>query len=822
MKSFSWLRKLFASSTLGRRAPYRKARRPAPRSPAPLYEQLEDRVVPSTYSQNVSQAFSPGAVTQFNNQSNSTFLGASFSPSGTFGPGISNTPVGDFGALFNVNLTGRAGLNVSFTGNHGAVTPAYNATLNQGFAQPTGFDQLVSFTRQNTNVAINSGSFTTTTPSFGYGADVVADLSGSIGGQFAFFNDFGGSFNFNGGMDLPLFAVNVNDNGQFIIGGVPVFGASPGVGLPSLAQQAVGAVQNFALGEALQFGISEDPPLQLATSLAANNLQFTQDLQLQLGLPKQLGPYKVPKKAQGYTFNAGVDLGSVMEQAPTVSPSSSTPQAGGVLTASDSSTVAVLNLQAGALAGSLLGLGALGMTDSINLPLGVSASFTPVSFLLQPTLIAAQAITLQPVSQLTYWFTDPVTGAVMNPDVIRDGRDLGNVSSVTFTPGQDTVGVRFAGNKIKVTPSWEFKEVLTNEVELDADLDATLTVGQLTMNVPGLDPISTGALYQQQFQFANSKLMTLFDQTSTVLDQTVGVGANSLQSFVIGDNFQLSTDVTTTADANSTGSLRFAVLSANLAAANALAQGNSPGKTVIQLGAGTYQLTLTPTASDGSNGNLLVASPDNLTIVGAGAGQTIIQAAFSAGQTDRLLHVANGASLTLSGLTLEDGNSADSLVDPGEGGGILADAGSTLDIENCALTDNTAPGTTQSGLTLPVAGFGGAILSYGSLTISDSTIANNSAVATGGGVTVHGGPFTLQNSTFESNTVNKGYESTNSGGIVAFGGGLELEETAATIEGCSFLSNTAAGTGGGTPAWGARSTSATAAATRTSSSSTPP
>ena len=776
MKSPNWLRKLFASPA-ARRVPYRKPQRPAAR---PGVDQLEDRIVLTS----ATQTFAPSqAATQFTNASNTTFLGASFNQSASFGS-IDSTLVGDFGAQVNVSLAGEAGLNLIFTGTGGTVSPSYSATLNQSVTQPTAFGQLVSINPQNTNVAITNGSLSTTTPSFGYGADVVASLNGSLGGEFALFDDFGGSFNFGGSLDIPLFAVNENSDGVLSVGGVPIFGASPGLGLPDLVSEGIGKAQDYALGKSLEYGISEDPPLKIATDFEAEDNKFTQDLKLELGVPKQLGAYNVPKKAQGFKADASMDLGSLTEEAPEIEVGSgnSTLQAGGVVTATASGTIAQLNLQVGALAGSLLGLAALGTTDEIKIG-PANVQFTPVSFQLQPTLKAVQTLTLQPVSLLTYTFTDS-SGHAATPDVILDGVDKGHVSSVTFIPGQDTVQIPFEGSAITVTPSWGFKEVLTNEVDLDADLDATLTVGQVTVNIPTLSPITAGPLYQQQFQFADSKLMTLLNQTTTVFDQTVTSVPGDMttpQAFTIGQNFPLSTVVTTTADsaAPKSGSLRTAVLSANVAA----------GTNVIQLGAGTYQLTLPPAAADGSSGNLLAGNNDKLIIEGAGAGKTIIQANFPAGQTDRLFYVQDGSSLTLEGLTLEDGDAANSQVDAGEGGAILADTGSTLDIENCVITDNTAGDILQPGTTLRVPAPGGAIMSSGAVTINNSTISDNSSASAGGGLVVIGGSLLLQNSTVSGNTVNGAYVGGPADDVTGNGGGLTLVNSSATINNSTFSSN---------------------------------
>src|SRR5260370_13850068 len=164
-----------------------------------------------------------------------------------------------------------------------------------------------------------------------------------------------------------------------------------------------------------------------------------------------------------------------------------------------------------------------------------------------------------------------------------------------------------------------------------------------------------------------------------------------------------------------------------------------------------------------------------------------------AAEFDRLFHVANGANLTLKGLTIENGNAQLSKVNPGEGGGILQDAGSTLDIEECVISGNTAAGTYDSATKQYADGQGGAIVSNGSLTIRNSTITGNSGVASGGGISVQNGTLDLENSTVSGNTVNGGfyfYFGTQYF-IVANGGGLALENSSATIENSTFSTNKA-------------------------------
>ncbi len=746
------------------------------RQARPGVETLENRVVPSS----ATQSFTGSAALFANNQAVTTFLGDSFNASTSFGS-IDHVPLlGKFGATADMSIGGRAGLDLDFTGAGGSVSSSYSATLNQNFTQPNSFGEFVQFTPGNTFVRTNSGSFTTTSPSFGYGASLDLGLHGSIGGSFyAFDQGGGGSFRFNGNLSLPLMSVNENDSGVVSLLGLPFVGSSPGLGLTGTLQKLAGAAENFLDSYQLYYGLSEEPPLQLKLNLSSpQDLEFLQDLQLQLGLPRQLGPYTVPKKLQ-FATNLGLDLGSLTEEAPVINLSSGPLQSGGLLTSSGQSNVAQLNIQAGPLAGYLLDdpeLAALSSTVYVNLgPFNVG--FTPLSFQIQPTLYASQTVTVTPFSQLTYNFSDG-SGNPMGVIASLNGAPVngGNpVTSVTFTPGKDTLGLDFQGRAITVTPTWTFQQQMHDVVNLKAGLQGLLKVGEMSVHVPGLGDRSFGPLYQKSFDFADTTLQSLFDQTTTIASQQV-----TLAPFTVGGDFRLSTAVTSHADgsAQGSGSLRFALLSANAL--------NSSTPVVIQVPAGTYNLTLAPTgAHDGSAGNLVVTAP-NVILVGAGAGQTIIDAS-SLG--DRVLHVGGGSSVRLVGVTIQHGDSA-AANDPdfGFGGGILQDAGSALELEGCAVQNNSIPGPVS--FLDPIGGAG--ISSQGTLVINDSTISGNHVnsgpggyVAHGGGIRVAGGSLVMRRSTVSGNTLT---DSTS-----AYGGGLSAEDSDVTVDSCTFANNTADG-----------------------------
>ena len=164
------------------------------------------------------------------------------------------------------------------------------------------------------------------------------------------------------------------------------------------------------------------------------------------------------------------------------------------------------------------------------------------------------------------------------------------------------------------------------------------------------------------------------------------------------------------------------------------------GKTcnqLITLVAGTYTLmTINNGTTPDTNGLPVITS--TLTIMGAGAATTSIERAASA-PAFRLLNVAATGSLTLEGLTLRGGAVSRVGNIGGEGGGIFTDG--TVTLTNCTLTENTA-----------VLGGGIHNTGNGTVTITNCTLAYNMTPSGSGGGIFNNGTMTLTNSTLTENT----------------------------------------------------------------------
>jgi hypothetical protein len=257
----------------------------------------------------------------------------------------------------------------------------------------------------------------------------------------------------------------------------------------------------------------------------------------------------------------------------------------------------------------------------------------------------------------------------------------------------------------------------------------------------------------------------------------VGLGAAVLAGAADGAVFNVTgqNDGVGPCAGSSCPTLRSAILASNATA----------GPNTIDVPAGEYTLTLTPSGpDDGMTGDLHITT--NVTITGAGPGSggtTIV------GTGDRIFDVSSGASaVTLSGMAITGGSQQ-------QFGGAIQAAGGALTLMNDSLIDNTASSF----------GFGGAIdmntAGDGSLTVTNTTFSSNTAAASGSGGGGFGGAImfepggngtmTITDSTFDSNTAQSG---TTSGG--GFGGAVMFEPGGTgrmTITGSTFSSNASAG-----------------------------
>jgi len=163
----------------------------------------------------------------------------------------------------------------------------------------------------------------------------------------------------------------------------------------------------------------------------------------------------------------------------------------------------------------------------------------------------------------------------------------------------------------------------------------------------------------------------------------------------------------------------------------------------------------------------------DLTIVGPGASNLAIS-----GQTLRVFYVAASAQVTVSGLTIENGGGKFGTFDPGPDdgwGGAIINFGE-LTLSDCVVSGNT---TYE---------YGGGIANFGTMTIDNCTVASNGSNGTGpiprsGGGIYNAGAMVLSNSTVTGNTARY------------YGGGIFNDNTGKLLLSNSNVSGNTSGRG---------------------------
>jgi hypothetical protein len=161
---------------------------------------------------------------------------------------------------------------------------------------------------------------------------------------------------------------------------------------------------------------------------------------------------------------------------------------------------------------------------------------------------------------------------------------------------------------------------------------------------------------------------------------------------------------------------------------------------------------------------------------------------------------------TLNAVTIRHGNGSISCGSGSLCGGGIFNSG-TLTVTNSTVADNASEGggggvwnagtlsLTNSSVTGNSVTSGGGIYNNGTLTVTNSTIANNSAAYDGGGIlNSDGATMTVMNGTITGNSV------IFSGGIVGYGGGIFNPNGTVTMTNTILAANTARH--GGTDGWG--------------------
>lgn len=220
------------------------------------------------------------------------------------------------------------------------------------------------------------------------------------------------------------------------------------------------------------------------------------------------------------------------------------------------------------------------------------------------------------------------------------------------------------------------------------------------------------------------------------------------------------------------------------------------GPDTIYLTSGTFTLSFDGFDDDNAiNGDLDIT--DDVTIIGAGADNTIIDGAG----IDRVFDIFSGATVSISGVTIRNGAARN-------GAGIRNFG--TLTLKDSIVENNVASGEFDS------VGGGIANAEGGDLTLDNVTVRNNSSEIHGGGLYSTDSTATIINSVFENNATEM-----DGGGISVFngsldmtggairnnsadldGGGLSMESAIVSLSEVSVSTNTATEEGGGINVFG--------------------
>ena len=207
----------------------------------------------------------------------------------------------------------------------------------------------------------------------------------------------------------------------------------------------------------------------------------------------------------------------------------------------------------------------------------------------------------------------------------------------------------------------------------------------------------------------------------------------------------------------------------------AIQQANAlTGTDTITVPAGTYTLTIAGDGEDAAaEGDLDITS--GMTINGAGAGSTIIQAGTNTTNgIDRVFHVdpdeTGGFTVSMSGMTIRYG------IESGTGGAGILNMG-TLSLQDMDVLSNDAGGKTGGGIMN---------VKERSLTLNRVVVRGNTAKS-GGGIWSKEGTFSLTDVTIDGNTADGGEA-----------GGLYTEQdTASSVTRTTISGNTSTSKGGG-------------------------
>jgi len=384
-------------------------------------------------------------------------------------------------------------------------------------------------------------------------------------------------------------------------------------------------------------------------------------------------------------------------------------------------------------------------------------------------------------------------GAIYNdsgPVTISNTTFAGNVAGGAPFEGASIAngGTLTLTNDVFVEPSSGFINQCTGAgcptAVVDGDVNGNFDDTNANLILSGLG--YHGGLTQTLIPLPGSPLLcggnTAGDQGITTDQRGLPLDASCTAGKLDAGSVQVNFLTVTNTNDTGAGSLRAAITSANTAGAG----------DITFAGGVTGTITIAselPEINSLFNGAVV-------NIIGPGAGSL----AISGNNADRI--IINEGTLSISGVTLENGNSATtSSNDDLAGAGAILNAGS-LTLDSTVLTNNTAGNN----------GTGGAVYGTGgsSLTVNNSTFSNNSVGAGNGGAIDSAGNVAVTNSTFSANTAGEGagiFDETGAALNVSYstfannttsatsGGAIFNVDGPLTVTNDTFAGNTTSGTG---------------------------
>ncbi|MFC1996053.1 choice-of-anchor Q domain-containing protein [Chloroflexota bacterium] len=290
----------------------------------------------------------------------------------------------------------------------------------------------------------------------------------------------------------------------------------------------------------------------------------------------------------------------------------------------------------------------------------------------------------------------------------------------------------------------------------------------------------TASLYPDElFQFDLSGSGLVADRIVVTNITPDPPGTNDLATMTFDDAgvaYPISPPITVNSTSGGTGgpdcTLRDAITAADTDTATGGCPAGAGADTIVLTSGATYTLTEVDNDVDGRNGLPVIQS--QITIEGNGS--TIERSSDSGTHKFRIFYLAAGGDLVINDLTIQNGYApdlGDFMPYPTSGGGIFNNQGA-LTLSNTSILNNTASGVG-----------GGIYNKTGSLTMTNSMISGNSTdMYEGGGMFNSESDINLTNVTFENNS------------SFIYGGGIYNTYVNAILTNVTFTNNTASGGGG--------------------------